>query len=324
MQPTGSSASVPSAADTELHRRLVYGDESALTEAYRIYGGLVRGVAARVTRSPLAAGRPTGGPWNGCAARPDTASTITPTTRRCMRSRMPDRSPDETVVNRERALLPHTALAELPQPQREVVHLAHFAGRTYRQAAAELGIPEGSQDPPAHGVTHLGRVFGGPSGLRRAPARRAPKHPAAPRRVRELLRRSGPTARDGTPVGRPVRRRHPDRTRRARPHPPRRTPSRSARGPLRRSGGRTARPAPRVGGQVGHSGGPRTGTPTRHSPISSPPTSTWRYAWASARASPRPGSRRARPGRTPGTAVRRTSSRHRRHATPNSRPARRC
>ncbi|TXS45554.1 sigma-70 family RNA polymerase sigma factor, partial [Streptomyces sp. uw30] len=52
--------------------------------------------------------------------------------------------PDETVVDRERSLLLHSALAELPQPQREVVHLAYFAGRTYRQAAVELGIPEGT------------------------------------------------------------------------------------------------------------------------------------------------------------------------------------
>jgi RNA polymerase sigma-70 factor (ECF subfamily) len=56
----------------------------------------------------------------------------------------PGPGPDETVVDRERSLLLHTALAELPQPQREVVHLAYFAGRTYRQAAAELGIPEGT------------------------------------------------------------------------------------------------------------------------------------------------------------------------------------
>jgi RNA polymerase sigma-70 factor (ECF subfamily) len=55
VQPTGSSTSVPSAADTEPHRRLVYGDESALTEEYRTHGGRVRGVAARVPRSPVAA-----------------------------------------------------------------------------------------------------------------------------------------------------------------------------------------------------------------------------------------------------------------------------
>ena len=42
------------------------------------------------------------------------------------------------------SLLLHSALAELPEPQREVVHLAYFAGRTYRQAAVELGIPEGT------------------------------------------------------------------------------------------------------------------------------------------------------------------------------------
>lgn len=42
---------------------------------------------------------------------------------------VPDSAPGpaEAVVDRERSLLLHTALAELPQPQREVVHLACFA-----------------------------------------------------------------------------------------------------------------------------------------------------------------------------------------------------
>ncbi|RAJ75832.1 sigma-70-like protein [Streptomyces sp. PsTaAH-137] len=42
-------------ADAELHRRLVYGDEAALSELYRAYGGLVRQVAVRVTRTAGAA-----------------------------------------------------------------------------------------------------------------------------------------------------------------------------------------------------------------------------------------------------------------------------
>ncbi|TXS45553.1 RNA polymerase subunit sigma, partial [Streptomyces sp. uw30] len=54
MESTGGT-SAPPPADAEVHRRLVYGDESALAEVYATYGGLVRRVAVRVTRSPAAA-----------------------------------------------------------------------------------------------------------------------------------------------------------------------------------------------------------------------------------------------------------------------------
>lgn len=37
-----------------------------------------------------------------------------------------------------------TALAGLSGPQREAVVLAYYGGRTYREVAAELGIPEGT------------------------------------------------------------------------------------------------------------------------------------------------------------------------------------
>jgi RNA polymerase sigma factor (sigma-70 family) len=36
------------------------------------------------------------------------------------------------------------ALADLPGDQQRAIHLAYFGGRTYRQVAVELGIPEGT------------------------------------------------------------------------------------------------------------------------------------------------------------------------------------
>ncbi|MFI0236916.1 sigma-70 family RNA polymerase sigma factor [Streptomyces sp. NPDC016845] len=161
-------------ADAELHRRLVYGDEAALTEVYDTYGGLVRGVAVRVTRQTGAAddvaqevfahlwARPyayderrgtlrtwltmlahrRAVDWVRSEARHRKAVTADDAVLHAIPAQDP--GPDERVVDRERALLLHSALAELPLPQRQVVHLAYFAGRTYRQAAVELGIPEGT------------------------------------------------------------------------------------------------------------------------------------------------------------------------------------
>ncbi|MFZ3571314.1 sigma-70 family RNA polymerase sigma factor [Streptomyces sp. BH097] len=162
------------ADDAELHRRLVYGDEAALSEAYDVYGGLVRGVAVRVTRSAGAAddvaqevfahlwARPyafdarrgslrtwltmlahrRAVDWVRSEARHRKAVTADDAALHAIPASEP--GPDERVVDRERSLLLHSAVAQLPLPQRQVVHLAYFAGRTYRQAAAELGIPEGT------------------------------------------------------------------------------------------------------------------------------------------------------------------------------------
>ncbi|MFD9109712.1 RNA polymerase sigma factor [Streptomyces bottropensis] len=170
VEPTLEQPSI----DVELHRRLVYGDESALREAYAVYGGLVRRVAARVTRSPAAAedvaqevfaqlwSRPYGfdarrgslRTWLSMLAHRRAVDWVRDEARHRRDAGADDSAlhavpdprpgPDEAVVDRERSLLLHTALAGLPRPQREVVHLAYFAGRTYRQAAVELGIPEGT------------------------------------------------------------------------------------------------------------------------------------------------------------------------------------
>ncbi|MGW0839808.1 RNA polymerase sigma factor [Streptomyces sp. NPDC002787] len=170
VEPTLEQPSI----DVELHRRLVYGDESALREVYAAYGGLVRRVAVRVTRSPAAAedvaqevfaqlwSRPYGfdarrgslRTWLSMVAHRRAVDWVRGEARHRKDAHADDSAlhsipdtgpgPDEAVVDRERSLLLHTALAQLPRPQREVVHLAYFAGRTYRQAAVELGIPEGT------------------------------------------------------------------------------------------------------------------------------------------------------------------------------------
>ncbi|WP_394435102.1 sigma-70 family RNA polymerase sigma factor [Streptomyces sp. SGAir0957] len=161
-------------ADAELHRRLVYGDEAALAEVYAAYGGLVRAVAVRVTRQTGAADdvaqevfahlwarpyaydarRGTLRTWLTMLAHRRAVDWVRSEARHRKAAAADDEvlhaipaqdpGPDERVVDRERALLLHSALAELPLHQRQVVHLAYFAGRTYRQAAAELGIPEGT------------------------------------------------------------------------------------------------------------------------------------------------------------------------------------
>ncbi|MFI5552411.1 RNA polymerase sigma factor [Streptomyces sp. NPDC051738] len=173
VESTGDTSVQPS-ADAQVHRRLVYGDESALAEVYAAYGGLVRRAAVRVTRSPGAAedvaqevfaqlwSRPYAfdphrgslRTWLSVLAHRRAVDWVRSEARHrkdagaddSALQAIPDAGPgpDETVVDRERSLLLHSALAELPQPQREVVHLAYFAGRTYRQAAVELGIPEGT------------------------------------------------------------------------------------------------------------------------------------------------------------------------------------
>lgn len=158
--------------DAVLHRRLVYGEEAALAEAYAAYGPLVRRVAVRVTRDRAAADEVAQAVFAHLWSRPYAFDTRRGSLRGwlCVLAHRravdwargeerhhkaapadetapreaPGRgtAPDEAVPEQERSLLLHSALARLPLPQQQVVHLAYFAGRTYRQAAVELGIPE--------------------------------------------------------------------------------------------------------------------------------------------------------------------------------------
>lgn len=169
--PSGPGRPPPDAA---LHRRLVYGDEAALAEVHAAYGGLVQRVATRVTRDRTAAedvaqevfahlwtrpyafdarrGSLRG--WLSMLAHRRAVDWVRGEERHRKAAHAdeaalrafpaPGPAPDEAILEQERSLLLHSALARLPLPQRQVVHLAYFAGRTYRQAAVELGIPEGT------------------------------------------------------------------------------------------------------------------------------------------------------------------------------------
>ncbi|MEU6993727.1 sigma-70 family RNA polymerase sigma factor [Streptomyces sp. NPDC046465] len=161
-------------ADAGLHRRLVYGEEAALAEAYAAYGPLVRRVATRVTRDHTAAedvaqevfahlwSRPYAfdvrrgslRSWLSMLAHRRAVDWVRGEERHrkavhadeaALRAApAPAPAPDEAILEQERSLLLHSAVARLPLPQQQVVHLAYFAGRTYRQTAVELGIPEGT------------------------------------------------------------------------------------------------------------------------------------------------------------------------------------
>lgn len=160
--------------DEELHRRLVYGDESALGEVYDAFGALVHTVARRVTRSTNAAedvvqevfvhlwtrpyafdpARGSLRAWLSMLAHRRAVDWVREEERQrraaladagARRERAPaPPQPEQAALDAEAALMLHAALAELPVSQRQVVHLAYFAGRTYRQVAVELGIPEGT------------------------------------------------------------------------------------------------------------------------------------------------------------------------------------
>ena len=59
------------------------------------------------------------------------------------------------------------ALAKLSPIQREAIVLAYFGGRTYREVAVELGIPEGTAKTRLRdGLIKLRELMGAPQGTR--------------------------------------------------------------------------------------------------------------------------------------------------------------
>ncbi|TDD81226.1 sigma-70 family RNA polymerase sigma factor [Actinomadura rubrisoli] len=150
-------------------QRLAAGDETVLDELYGAYASLVYGLALRITRSREAAEDVTqevfGFVWERPLAFDPARGTmrsflgvlahrraVEVVRREERRRRLPERAhepdvvepPDDAVTHAEVTGHVRRAVAALPGVQREVIVLAYFKERTYRQVAADLGLAEGT------------------------------------------------------------------------------------------------------------------------------------------------------------------------------------
>jgi len=150
--------------------RLIARDDAALGECYDQYASFVYGLVLRVVRDPKAAEDitqdvflclwekpaifdPEKGAlrtWLGTLAHRRAVDHVRREEARRRRDAADltrvTRTPDVeemalALVTAERV---REALAELPREQREAVELAYFDGKTYREVAVVMGIPEGT------------------------------------------------------------------------------------------------------------------------------------------------------------------------------------
>ena len=157
-------------ADARLAARLLERDESALRETIDTYGGAVYGVARRVVAEPalaeevaqdvfLAIWRRPGAydPERGGlqsfllgVARNKSIDLVRREeslrrAREALQSDFatrPEGAPQDVGMEDREEI--RRALGQLSDVQREAIVLAYFGGRTYREVAQELGIPEGT------------------------------------------------------------------------------------------------------------------------------------------------------------------------------------
>lgn len=165
----------PEQTDAVLVARLAAGDESALAAAYDLHSDMVFGLARRVTRDEQLAREVTQDVFAYLWELPERVDLTRGTLRAYLsviahrravdevrrharrdraEGRLAGESPSlaeghepgvvEAEAERYRNNRLAAVLCRLPDDQRQALMLAYFGGRTYREVAAELGIPEGT------------------------------------------------------------------------------------------------------------------------------------------------------------------------------------
>lgn len=155
--------------EAALAERLMARDESALRELMDRYGGIVLGVARRIVAEPSFAEEVAQDAfialWRRPGAFDPTRGSLQTFLAGITRNKAIDLvRKEESMRRRTDELISESAtqsttttmdrvhdvadiqkaMAKLPANQRDALTLAYFGGRTYREVAEELGIPEGT------------------------------------------------------------------------------------------------------------------------------------------------------------------------------------
>jgi RNA polymerase sigma-70 factor (ECF subfamily) len=156
--------------DVRLHERLVAGEDDALAEAYDRWSALIYSLAVRITNDHAAAEDVTQDVFVSLWERPERfdpdrgalrtwlcllarSRAIDWLRRAAARERVHAATAarpaiqgevDDALIWETEAKVVREAIHALPDPQRDAVVLAYRHGRSYRQVARELDIPEGT------------------------------------------------------------------------------------------------------------------------------------------------------------------------------------